>query len=65
MSDINSDEEAEDFIKEPFEDSSELFDLVCNIKDALKEYISRQSLPLCENLHYGNMHDFILYILEQ
>lgn len=63
MSDINSEEE--DFIKEPFEDSTELFDLVCNIKDALEEYINRQSLPLCENLRYENMYDFILYILEQ
>ncbi len=65
MSDINSDEKAEDFIKESFEDSSELFDLVCNIKDALEEFINRQALPLCENLRYENMHDFILYILEQ
>lgn len=65
MTDINSDEEAKDFIKEPFEDSSELFDLVCNIKDTLEEYINRQSLPLCENLHYEDMHNFILYILEQ
>jgi hypothetical protein len=65
MSDISSDEEADDFIKEPFEDSQELFDLVCNIKDALKEYIIRQGLPLCENLHYEDMHNFILYILEE
>ena len=64
MNDINIDEEVEDF-KEPFEDSSKLFDLVYNIKDALKEFINRQALPLCENLRYEDMHNFILYILEQ